>query len=172
MAFASGSKANFCQTFCCIIIHSHEHLIKLIGTSCWICEDVTRNKNLFSPPPADGSLWGLTAEHVHLSPFSNLNWAARRSIYRFAFSLNKQTYFFNKNVGFQMDRTPCMYLNHASEQCQSQMTYERTWPPLTVGQMTDKSTVHQIAVWHKLIYPKSIFLFKYQWTAPMLSFTF
>lgn len=88
MAFASGSKTNICQTFCCIIIHSHEHLIKLIGTSCWICEDVTRNKNLFSPPPADGSLWGLTAEHVHLSPFSNLNWGARRSIYRFAFSLN------------------------------------------------------------------------------------
>lgn len=86
----------------------------------------------------------------------------------------KQTdlFFFNKNVGFQMDRTPCMYLDHASEQCQPQMTYERTWPPLTVGQMTDKSTVHQIAVWHKLIYPKSIFFFKYQWTAPMLSFSF
>lgn len=77
MAFTSGSKANICQTFDCIIIHSHEYLIKLTGTSCWNCEYVTRNKNLLPPPPADGSLslWCLRAEH--LSPFSVLKWRNR-----------------------------------------------------------------------------------------------
>lgn len=59
--------------FCCNIIYFYEYLIKFIGISCWICEDVIRNKNFFFLLFVDGFFWGLMVEYVYFLFFLNLN---------------------------------------------------------------------------------------------------